>query len=82
MPFINEIVPVPTSIGRMELKVATDADGSQQAHYYYEVLDQFGNLLHQRQGSAVPHLLVDEIAALQALMVRVRGLAANTLPTP
>lgn len=82
MAFVNEVAPVPTSIGRMEIREWTDGQGGQGASYYYEVLDQFGDVLHVRRGDAVPHLLADEITNSQARMVRVRGLAESSLPTP
>lgn len=82
MAFVNETTPVPTSIGRMEIREWTDGQGGQGASYYYEVLDQFGGILHQRRGDAVPHLTAGEITNAQDRMTRVRALAEASLPTP
>lgn len=82
MAFVNEVAPVPTSIGRIELKDWDDGEGGQGARYYYQVLDQFGNVLHERTGPAVPHLTAEEITNAQARMARVRALAESSLPTP
>jgi hypothetical protein len=82
MAFVNEENRVPSSIGRIEIREWDDGQGGQGASYYYEVLDQFGGILHQRRGNAAPHLLPGEIADSQARMVRVRGLAESSLPTP
>lgn len=82
MAFVNETTPVPTSIGEMTLRVMTDGQGGEYAFYYYEVLDQFGNVLKRREGEAQPHLTPQEITGIQSLMTRVRGLAEASLPTP
>lgn len=80
MIFDIEPIPTPTTIGNMELRLRTDADGGEYASFFYEVLAEDGSILQTRRGDAGPHFTPAEIQGLRSLMARVRGLARSKLP--
>jgi len=83
MSFEAAVPKTPTSVSPLRIQIIVpDNVGSTTMEYTWEILDQDGNRLETRAGSAIPHLTPEELQALTAMVTRWKGLQLGTLPTP
>ena len=81
MAFIPEQPRTPVAIGDIAV-ILTDHDGTEtdEVGYEVQVLQADGSMFRHATGDLVPHLMPQQISALQAFMASMRTLAQGLLP--